>query len=80
MIRDDEQIHLQTLQSVATSLGGSTSDLDTCQFKFEAALSDVTTFLGTARVLEFVGVDACVYTLTPVPEGRLMIDISEELL
>ena len=58
VIRDDEQTHLTTLRSVATTLGGSTSDLDSCQFDFGAALSDVTSFLATARVLEFVGVDA----------------------
>ena len=58
VIRDDEQTHLTTLQSVATTLGGSTSDLNYCQFDFGAALQDVTSFLATARVLEFVGVDA----------------------
>jgi hypothetical protein len=74
VIRDDEQTHLKTLQSVATTLGGSsyhlrrfylattlggsTSDLDSCQFNFGPALSDITSFLATARVLEFVGVDA----------------------
>jgi len=58
VIRDDEQTHLTTLQSVATTLGGSTSDLDSYQFDFGAALGDVTSFLATARVLEFVGVDA----------------------
>jgi hypothetical protein len=58
VIRDDEQTHLTTLQSVATSLGGSTTDLDSCQFNFGPALSDITSFLATARVLEFVGVDA----------------------
>ena len=58
VIRDDETTHLATLQSVATSLGGSTADLDSCQFDFGPALADVTSFLATARVLEFVGVDA----------------------
>lgn len=58
MIRDDEQTHLKTLQGVATSLGGSTADVDSCQFNFDAAMTDVTTFLATARILEFVGVDA----------------------
>lgn len=58
MIRDDEQTHLSTLQAVATTLGGSTADVDSCQFDFTASLTDVTTFLATARVLEFVGVDA----------------------
>jgi hypothetical protein len=58
VIRDDEQIHLTTLQAVATSLGGSTADLDGCQFDFTAAMSSVESFLATARVLEFVGVDA----------------------
>lgn len=58
VIRDDEQTNLTTLQSIATTLGGSTSELDSCQFDFGAALQDVTSFLATARVLEFVGVDA----------------------
>jgi len=58
IIPDDEKTDLTTLQSVATTLGGSTSDLDSCQFDFGAALGDVTSFLATARVLEFVGVDA----------------------
>ena len=57
-MQKDEQTHLTTLQSVATSLGGSTADLDSCTFNFDAALTDVPTFLATARVLEFVGVDA----------------------
>jgi hypothetical protein len=43
---------------VAESLGGNTADIDTCQFNFESALSSVESFLATARVLEFVGVDA----------------------
>lgn len=60
VIRDDEQTHLTTLQSIATTLGGSTADLNSCQFDFSAALGDVTSFLATARVLEFVGVDAWV--------------------
>lgn len=58
VIRDDETTHLKTLQGVATTLGGSTSGLESCQFDFGAALTDVTSFLATARVLEFVGVDA----------------------
>lgn len=57
-MQKDEQTHLTTLQSVATSLGGSTADVDSCTFNFDAALTDVPTFLATARVLEFVGVDA----------------------
>jgi hypothetical protein len=57
-IRDDEQLHLTTLQTVATSLGGSTADLDACHFNFTAALGSVETMLATARILEFVGVDA----------------------
>lgn len=60
MIRDDETTHLTTLQSVATSLGGSTSDVDSCTFDFESALADVPTFLATARVLEVIGVNAYV--------------------
>jgi hypothetical protein len=58
VIRDDETTHLTTLQKVATSLGGSTGDIDTCQFNFDTALTDVKTFLGTARVLEIIGVGA----------------------
>ena len=60
VIRDDEKTHLTVLQSVAESMGGTTSDLDSCQFNFDAALGDVTTFMATARVLEVVGVNACV--------------------
>lgn len=58
VIRDDETTHLKTLQGVATTLGGSTADLDSCQFDFSAAMADVASFLATARVLEFVGIDA----------------------
>ena len=58
MIRDDESTHLTTLQGVAQSLGGSTADLDACQYDFTSALTTVESFLATARVLEFIGVDA----------------------
>jgi hypothetical protein len=58
VVLKDEQTHLSVLQSVAQSLGGSTSDVDSCTFNFDAAMTDVPTFLATARVLEFVGVDA----------------------
>lgn len=58
IVQQDEQTYLTTLQSIATSLGGSTADVDSCTFNFDAALTDVTTFLATARVLELVGVDA----------------------
>lgn len=60
MIQADEATHLSTLKSVAKSLGGDTSDVDSCSFDFSAAMVDVGTFLQTARVLEFVGIDACV--------------------
>lgn len=58
VVLKDEQTHLTTLQAVAASLGGSTSDVDSCAFNFDAALTDIPTFLATARVLEFIGVDA----------------------
>lgn len=58
IIQTDEATHLTVLQGVATTLGGNTADVDSCQFDFTAALNDVPTFLATARVLEMVGVDA----------------------
>jgi hypothetical protein len=58
VILGDEQTHHSTLQAVAKTLGGDTSDVDSCEFDFSAALSDVGTFLATARVLEYVGIDA----------------------
>jgi hypothetical protein len=60
----DEQTHLSTLRSVAKSLGGETSDIDSCQLDFTDALSTVGSFLATARVLEFIGVDALVFLST----------------
>lgn len=71
VIQADEATHLSTLQSVAKSLGGDTSDVDSCSFDFSAVMVDVGTFLQTARVLEFVGIDACVnprsFPLPPPP-------------
>jgi hypothetical protein len=56
----DEQTHLSTLRSVAKTLGGDTRDIDTCKFDFSSAMSSAEDFLATARVLEFIGVDALV--------------------
>ncbi len=54
----DETTHLDALKAVIPTFGGSTSDIDGCQFNFDAALTDVPTMLATARVLENVGVSA----------------------
>lgn len=48
-------------------MGGSTSELDSCEYDFTSALANVGSFLATARVLEFVGVDAYVLSLSPLP-------------
>lgn len=58
VIKTDEETHLTVLQAVAQTLGGSTSATDGCQFNFSSALTSVETFLATARILEYVGIDA----------------------
>ncbi|WWC62098.1 uncharacterized protein I303_104688 [Kwoniella dejecticola CBS 10117] len=77
VIATDEATHLTVLQSVATSLGSSTSDIDTCTFNFDSALTDVKTFLATARVLEFVGIDAYIGGTTLIGDKGLLVSAAE---
>ncbi|ORX35802.1 ferritin-like domain-domain-containing protein [Kockovaella imperatae] len=79
IIAEDEKIHLTTLQAVAQSLGSDTSDVDTCQFDFSAALGSVKTFLQTARVLEFIGVDAYIGGATLSSDKSLLVSAAEIL-
>ncbi|WVQ80817.1 hypothetical protein IAT38_002924 [Cryptococcus sp. DSM 104549] len=77
VIAKDEATHLTTLQAVATSLGSSTSDVDSCTFNFDAALTDVKTFLATARVLEFVGIDAYIGGTTLIGDKALLVSAAQ---
>ncbi|GFZ43846.1 hypothetical protein JCM24511_01566 [Saitozyma sp. JCM 24511] len=79
VIQTDEATHLSTLQSVAKSLGGDTSDVDSCSFDFSAAMVDVGTFLQTARVLEFVGIDAYIGGATLISDKSLLVSAAEIL-
>ncbi|WVW84033.1 hypothetical protein I302_106061 [Kwoniella bestiolae CBS 10118] len=77
VITTDEATHLTVLQSVAQSLGGSTADVDSCTFSFDSALTDVKTFLATARVLEFVGIDAYIGGTTLIGDKSLLVSAAE---
>ncbi|KAK6909974.1 hypothetical protein I203_104000 [Kwoniella mangroviensis CBS 8507] len=77
VIATDEATHLTVLQSVAQFLGSSTSDVDSCTFNFDSALTDVTTFLATARVLEFVGIDAYIGGTTLIGDKSLLVSAAE---
>ncbi|KAK4686881.1 hypothetical protein P7C73_g3243, partial [Tremellales sp. Uapishka_1] len=77
VIMSDEQTHLKTLQAVAQSFGSSTSDVDSCQFNFDTALASVSSFLATARVLEYVGIDAYVGGTTLIDDKSLLVSAAE---
>ncbi|WVQ99587.1 hypothetical protein IAU59_006723 [Kwoniella sp. CBS 9459] len=77
VIAKDEATHLSVLQSVAQSMGGSTADIDSCQFNFDAVLGDVNTFLATARLLEFVGIDAYIGGTTLIGDKALLVSAAE---
>jgi hypothetical protein len=55
-IRDHEVTHVETLQNVITSLGGT--PVPPCNYDFSSAFVDVATFLATTAVLENTGVSA----------------------
>ncbi|WVF71281.1 hypothetical protein IAT40_006084 [Kwoniella sp. CBS 6097] len=77
VISKDEATHLTVLQSVAQSMGSSTADIETCQFNFDAVLGDVNTFLATARLLEFVGIDAYIGGTTLIGDKALLVSAAE---
>lgn len=55
-IQIDESTHSTILQSTIQSLGGT--PISGCQFNFDSVLTDVTTMVATARVVENLGVAA----------------------
>lgn len=55
-IQIDESTHTSVLESTLQSLGSST--ISGCQFNFESVLTDVTTMVATARIVENLGVSA----------------------
>jgi len=55
-IQIDEDTHFTTLESVITSFGGT--PVSGCSFDFTSVLTDVSTMISTARLVEHVGVGA----------------------
>jgi hypothetical protein len=56
IIQIDEDTHFTTLESVITSFGGT--PVKGCSFDFTSVLTDVSTMVSTARLVEHVGVGA----------------------
>ncbi|TYJ54115.1 hypothetical protein B9479_005211 [Cryptococcus floricola] len=77
VINKDESTHLSTLQAVAKAMSADTADVDSCQFNFDSALTDVSTFLATARTLEFVGISAYLGGTTLIGDKSLLVNAAQ---
>ncbi|WVQ72470.1 hypothetical protein IAR50_002022 [Cryptococcus sp. DSM 104548] len=77
VIGTDEATHLTTLQAVAKAMSADTADVDSCQFNFDSALTDVNTFLATARTLEFVGISAYLGGTTLIGDKSLLVNAAQ---
>jgi hypothetical protein len=71
IIQGDEASHSTTLQSVLKSL--NQEPITTCKFKFDSALTDVTTMAAVARVVELVGVGAYLGAAPLVKDPSLLV-------
>lgn len=69
-IQSDEATHTSVLQSTITSAGGT--PLTSCKFDFTSALTDVSTTMAVARVVEMVGVGAYLGAASLVQDPQLL--------
>ncbi|KAL7416859.1 ferritin-like domain-containing protein [Mrakia frigida] len=78
VVSKDEAAHVTALEAAIVNVG-QFPIAKTCTFDFTAALTDVPTFIATARVLEYVGTSAYLGASTIIDDKAILISAAQIL-